>query len=345
MSKDYYKILGIDRNATKDDIKKAYRKIAMKYHPDRNSEDPDSESKFKDATEAYDVLFDDNKKRNYDTFGTADGGFNSGQGFGYSMNDIFSQFGDVFSDFFNRKSQNKGNDLRVSINVTIEDVINGASKKIKYNRKCKCSGCSGTGGTDTRTCRSCNGSGHRVVVQNTPFSQIRRQIICNDCNGTGTEILNKCKVCNGEGTEIKSETVEVDIPPGVSDNMIYTIDGMGNYIKNGINGDLQILISEIKEYYFKRVKDDIIIDKEVSVIDAIIGTNLDVKTPHGIINISVPAGTNHDDKIKLREKGIKNINSTKKGDMYIIFKLKIPKKINLEEKLILEKLKKSKNFN
>lgn len=348
MNKDYYQILGVNKGSSKDEIKKAYRKMVMKYHPDKNPDNKEAEVKFKEAAEAYEVLSDDNKKSNYDRYGSASGGnqFGGGSGFGYNMDDIFSQFGDIFGDAFGRRygqKTNKGSDLRIRVTVSIEEILKGTSKKLKYKRKTKCNTCEGKGGTDVRECLTCNGAGRRTVVQNTPFGQIRQEAICPDCNGSGRQIKNKCGQCHGEGLTTTEETVEVDIPVGVSNNMQFTMKGYGNYVRNGEAGNLIIHIEELQEYYFKRENNNIIVEKEISVIDAIVGAQLKVKTPHGELNLKIEPGTQHDTKIRFNGKGIPDMNYGL-GNLYVIVKLKVPKDINLEEKSILQKLGKSKNF-
>jgi molecular chaperone DnaJ len=347
--KDYYKILEVDKSASKDDIKKAYRKMAMKYHPDKNEGNKEAESKFKEATEAYEVLSDDNKKSNYDRYGSSDGSGNSGEyGFGYNTHDIFSQFGDIFSDAFGKRysgqrRQNRGSDLRIKVNLTIEDIINGVNKKIKYKRQSTCEPCDGMGGSNITNCESCNGTGKRQIIQNTPFGQIRQETYCSSCSGSGKQIKIRCKNCHGDGTILKEEVVDIDIPVGVSAGMQLSLRGHGNHIRDGIPGDLIIIIDEVKEFYFKRENNNIIVEKEVSVIDAIIGSKIDVKTPHGNIPISIQPGTEHGHKIRINGKGIPDINLGL-GNLYVFIKIRIPKKVNLEEKIILEKLKKSNNF-
>jgi molecular chaperone DnaJ len=349
MSKDYYKILGVDRNASKDEIKKAYRKMAMKYHPDKNNEDPNSEAKFKEAAEAYDVLSDDNKKSNYDRFGTSSPNSNPfNGGFGYSMDDIFSQFGDIFGDAFGRRyggqqRQSKGSDLRIKVSLTIEDILNGSNKKIKYKRQTHCGACKGKGGTDIKECLSCNGSGRRSIVQNTPFGQIRQETACSDCRGSGKLVKNRCGQCHGEGTTLKEEVIDIDIPAGLSNGIQLEMKGYGNHIRDGVAGNLYIVIDELREFYFKRDNNNIIVEKEISVIDAIIGANLKVKTPRGEIGLNIEPGTEHGRKIRFSGKGIPDVNYGL-GDLYVVINIKIPKEVNLEEKMILEKLSKSKNF-
>lgn len=356
MAKDYYKILGVDKNATESEIKKAYRKMALKYHPDKNAGDKQSEEKFKEAAEAYDVLSNSEKKSNYDRFGSADGnpfggggfGGSSQYGHGFNMDDIFSQFGDVFGGAFNKKyggrqRQRRGSDLRIKVTLNIEEILKGTTKKIKYKRQDNCNTCDGKGGTDVRDCLICNGSGHRVVVQNTPFGQMRQQTACPDCKGSGKQITNKCGDCRGDGTKVKEEVVEIDIPAGVSSGMQLNMTGYGSYTRDGVPGDLHIIVDELREFYFKRDGNNIIVEKDVSVIDAIIGSHLKVKTPHGDLPITIDAGTQNGRTIRMSGKGIPDINLGL-GDLYVVVNVKIPTEINLDEKYQLEKLKKSKNF-
>lgn len=348
MSKDYYKILGIDKNASKEDIKKAYRKMALKYHPDKNNGDQASEAKFKEAAEAYEVLSDDGKKSTYDRFGTTDQTSSRNSGFGYNMDDIFSQFGDIFGDAFGRrysskKRKQRGSDLRIKVSLTIEDILKGVNKKIKYKRQNKCNTCDGQGGSDVRDCLTCEGSGRRTVVQNTPFGQIRQEGTCNDCHGTGKIVKNKCNDCHGDGTVLKEEVVDIDIPAGVTGGMQLNMSGYGNHVRDGIPGDLNIIIDEIKESYFRRENNNIIIEKSISVIDAILGAELKVKTPHGDLTVVIEPGTEHGKQIRINGKGIPDINLGL-GHLYVIVKIKIPNKIDPKERLILESLSKSDNF-
>ncbi len=352
MSKDYYNILGINKSASDDEIKKAYRKAAMQWHPDKNPGNPEAEAKFKEAAEGYEVLSDSQKRTNYDRFGSAEGGgnpfgggFNGGHGF--SMDDIFSQFGDIFGNYGNRGRQSqqtkRGSDLRIKVTVTIQDVIKGCLKKLKYKRQYNCHNCDGKGGTDVKNCLPCGGSGRRVVVQQTPFGQIRQETGCPDCKGTGKQIHNKCKVCYGDGTILKEEVVDVEIPMGISAGMQLTMKGYGNHIRDGVPGDLHFVIDELREFYFRRDNNNIIVEKEISVIDAITGSIVNVKTPHGNISVNVDAGTNHGSMIRVSGKGVPDINYGL-GDLIVNIFVKIPKSITLEEKYILEKLKNSKNF-
>lgn len=349
MSKDYYNVLGVNKNASDDEIKKAYRKMAMKYHPDKNPDNPEAEAKFKEAAEAYDVLSTPDKKSNYDRFGSATGGGNPFGGGGFNMEDIFSNFGDIFGGAFGQRygggqrPQSRGSNLRIKVSLTIDEILKGASKKLKYKRQDKCGTCDGKGGTDVRNCIPCNGTGQRTVVQNTPFGQIRQATSCPDCGGSGQNVHNKCKDCKGDGTILKDQTIDVDIPAGVSNGMQLSMNGYGNHVRNGQAGDLHIVIEEIADYSFKRENNNIIVEKTISVIDAIIGANVKVKTPHGEIPVTIEPGTEHGKVIRINGKGIPDINYGL-GDLYIRISIKIPKNIELDEQHTLEKLKNSKNF-
>lgn len=349
MSKDYYNVLGVNKNASEDEIKKAYRKMAMKFHPDKNPDNPEAESKFKEAAEAYDVLSSPDKKSNYDRFGSTSGGGNPFGGGGFNMEDIFSNFGDIFGSSFNQrynggqKPQSKGSNLRIKVSLTIDEILKGVSKKLKYKRQDKCITCDSKGGTDVRNCIPCNGTGQRTVVQNTPFGQIRQATSCPDCGGQGQQVHKKCNDCKGDGTILKEQTVDVEIPAGVSNGMQLSMPGFGNYVRNGQPGDLHIVVDEIRDFSFKRENNNIIVEKTISVIDAIIGSNIRVSTPHGEMSVAIEPGTEHGRVIRMNGKGIPDIQYGL-GDLYIKISIKIPKKIELDEKLALEKLKKSKNF-
>lgn len=352
MNKDYYDILGIDKNASDKDIKKAYRKLAIKYHPDKNPDDKTAEEKFKEVSEAYEVLSDADKKSNYDRFGSVDGNPFSGGGGGFNMDDIFSNFGDIFGDFSSqfgggRRStmKKRGSNLRLRVTLSIEEVIKGVSKTFKYKRQVKCDTCDGKGGSDVRQCIPCNGLGRRTTVQNTPFGQLRQQTICPDCQGSGQQIKNVCNDCHGDGTVLRDETTEIDIPVGVDDGMQLSVNNMGNYSSDGIAGDLIIQIEVLNEHYFKREGSNIIIEKEISVIDAILGTKAIINTPRGQISVDVKPGTQPNSKLRIKNNGIPYFNSTAVGDLLINIKVVVPEKVNPEDKLILEKLKNSKEFN
>ncbi len=334
MSKDFYSILEIDKGSTQDDIKKAYRKMSKKYHPDVNKESNASD-KFKEISEAYDVLSNPEKRSNYDNFGTTDGQGSFG---GFDINDIFGSF---FGG--GKKKAKKGQDLRVKVSLSIIEIIDGVKKKIKYNRQVSCQPCNGEGGTNVSKCNSCNGSGERMVIQNSMFGQVRTTTQCSDCQGSGNTIGNKCNVCNGRGTSLKEELLDIDIPAGVGNGMQLTMQGYGNDIKNGVSGDLNIIVDEIREYYFKREGGNLIIEKDISIIDAIVGASILVKTPKGEMSINVEPGSEHGKLIRVRGAGIPDLNYGL-GDLIIVLKIKVPNSISESEKEILNSLRASENF-
>jgi len=346
MSKDYYKILGIEKNATQDEIKKSYRKMAMKYHPDKNNGDVESEEKFKECAEAFDVLSDPQKKQEYDTYGSVGG--NGGNPFGgFGMDDIFSRFGDFFGFGNNQRNRvRKGNDLKVRIQLSIDDIINGVNKKIKYIRQVICNTCNGTGGKDVSTCYTCNGSGQRRVVQNTPFGTVQQVVACNTCNGSGKIIRTPCNSCRGNGAVPNEETVDVQIPKGAISGMAISMEQQGNHIKNGIPGDLLIHIEELNNSPFKREGINLVFDQHISIIDAILGKELQLNTPHGDIKFTSAPGTSHGKILRIQGKGIPDINRKGlMGDLFIKINIKIPKTVNDQERKILNDLKLSPNFN
>lgn len=348
MSKDYYKILEIDRSASPEEIKKSYRKLAMKYHPDKNPDDKSSEEKFKECAEAFEVLSDPGSKQKYDQFGSVggNGGGNPFRGHGFNMEDIFSQFGDIFGGGFgggfgNRKR--KGSDLRTKVSVSLNEVIDGSNKKIKFTRQDKCSTCDGVGGQDPTTCGSCNGTGQRVMVQQSTFGTIRQAVVCTMCSGEGKVMRDMCKTCHGVGSSPKEETIDIQIPKGVIGGSFFSVRGYGNYIKNGDYGDLQIEVEEINDPNFKREEGNLIYDMEVSVIDAILGSENTISSPHGDIKFSIRPGTKHGQAIRISGKGTPFQNYGT-GDLFIRIGVRIPSKVSKEERNILLELKKLNNF-
>lgn len=338
--KDYYKILELDRNASSEDIKKSYRKLAMIYHPDRN-QSPDAEAKFKDIAEAYDVLSNPEKKQNYDNYGTS----NNNGSFSFNFNDFFN-FGDMFNQAFDRqyKRQRKGTDLRIKISITIQDVINGLSKKIKYKRKVVCNTCTGVGGTGEQSCMGCNGTGVKQKIQNTPFGQIRQEMTCNVCMGKGKTISNKCKTCSGEGLVTKEEEVDINIPAGLKNGMQLSMSRQGNEVPDGIPGDLFILVEEKIDPIFKREGKNLYMNYSINILDLLLGKKDTLKTPHGSnIDININKLTNPNEVLKFRNKGVPDIEEGM-GDLFLKLDVKMPTNLTDEEFKILSLLKEKQNF-
>jgi molecular chaperone DnaJ len=350
MAKDYYKILEVDRAATQEEIKKAYRKQAMRYHPDKNGGDQQSEEKFKECAEAFDILSDPQKKQQYDTYGeVGDRGnpFSGGFG-GFGMDDIFSRFGDIFG-FGGGSSQRqtrRGNDLRMTLKISLNDIINGISKTIKYNRNIKCKPCDGQGGTDFTNCGSCSGTGQRRIVQQTPFGNIQQVMPCNYCEGRGKVQRNTCNTCRGQGTIPNEESLDLNVPKGAIGGISFAMQEKGNWIKSGSPGDLVIIIDEEPNVQFKRDGINLTFDNNITVIEAILGKEQTLDTPHGKIKFNIQPGTQHGNIIRIQGKGIPDIQRNGfMGDLLIKIAIKIPSLISNEEKMILEDLKNSENFN
>lgn len=366
MSKrDYYDVLGVSRNTSADEIKKAYRKLAIKYHPDKNPNDKAAEDKFKEAAEAYEVLSNPEKKQRYDHYGHAGvGGAAGGGGFGgggMNMEDIFSQFGDIFggggspfeSFFGGQQSRGgrrvaKGTNLRIKVKLTLEEIANGTEKKIKVNKQITCKTCDGTGAKDrssVSTCKTCGGSGAVRRVTNTILGQMQTTSTCPTCNGSGSQITAKCGSCHGEGVVRGEETITINIPAGVSDGMQLSMSGKGNAAPNGgIPGDLIILIEEIPHETLKREGNNVVYDLHVSIVDAALGYSAEVPTIDGKAKIKIEPGTQSGKLLRLKGKGIPEINSYHRGDEIIHVNIWTPKILSAEERSILEKLRDSPNF-
>lgn len=365
MSKrDYYDVLGVSRNTSADEIKKAYRKLAIKYHPDKNPNDKAAEEKFKEAAEAYEVLSNPEKKQRYDHYGhagvsgAAGGGFGGG---GMNMEDIFSQFGDIFggggspfeSFFGGQQSRGgrrvaKGTNLRIKVKLTLEEIANGTEKKIKVNKQITCKTCDGTGAKDrssVSTCKTCGGSGAVRRVTNTILGQMQTTSTCPTCNGSGSQITAKCGSCHGEGVVRGEETITINIPAGVSDGMQLSMSGKGNAAPNGgIPGDLIILIEEIPHETLKREGNNVVYDLHVSIVDAALGYSAEVPTIDGKAKIKIEPGTQSGKLLRLKGKGIPEINSYHRGDEIIHVNIWTPKILSSEERSILERLRDSPNF-
>lgn len=359
--RDYYDVLGVSRSSSADEIKKAYRKLAIKYHPDKNPGDKVAEDKFKEAAEAYEVLSNPEKKQRYDQFGHAANAAGAG-GFGGGMNmeDIFSQFGDVFggghpfeSFFGGGQSRGgrrvaRGSNLRIKVKLTLEEVAKGAEKKIKVNKQVACKVCDGTGAKDRssfHTCPTCGGTGSVRRVTNTILGQMQTTSTCPACNGEGTTITNKCNACHGDGIVRGEETISINIPAGVSEGMQLSMSGKGNAApRGGIPGDLIILIEEIPHDLLNREGNNIIYDLHISFTDAALGTSIEVPTIDGKAKIKIDAGTQPGKILRLKGKGIPEVNSYHRGDQLIYVNIWTPKALSHEERELLEKLHHSPNF-
>ncbi len=363
MKRDYYEVLGVSKSASADEIKKAYRKVAMQYHPDRNPGDKVAEDKFKEAAEAYEILSDSDKKAQYDRFGHAGVGGRSGGfgGGGMNMDDIFSQFGDVFGDdifgsFFGggrrggggRARGTRGSNLRVKIRLNFEEIANGATKTIKVKKYVGCTTCNNTGAKDkggVQTCSTCGGTGQVRKVQNTFLGQMQTVTTCSACNGEGTTISNKCTSCKGEGRVYGEETVHIEIPAGVQEGIQLSMSGKGNAgERGGPAGDLIILIEEESHPELQREGLNVVYDLHISFTDAVFGTQLEVPTIDGKAKIKIPPGTQSGKIFRLKGKGFPAINSYERGDEMIHVNVWTPQNVSSEEKAILEKLQDSPNF-
>lgn len=371
--RDYYEVLGVARNANEDEIKKAYRKAAIQFHPDKNPGDKESEDKFKEAAEAYDILSNTDKRARYDQYGHAGmgAGFGGGQqgggsgGFGgFSMDDIFSQFGDIFGGHFSGgggfsggsygdagrggRRVRKGSDLRIKVRLTLSEVVNGTTKKLKINKLITCDKCSGTGAKDNNsytTCTTCNGSGYVSQVVNTFFGRRQTTAQCSTCGGEGKIISNPCDKCHGQGTVKGEEVVEIRIPAGVAEGMQLAVSGKGNAAKNGgVNGDLLVLIEEEPNAELTRDGNDLIYNLNISIPQAVMGANIEIPTVDSRVKIKVDAGTQTGKVLRLKGKGIPDINGYGRGDLLAIVNVFIPHKITADEKKIMDGLLKSPSF-
>ncbi len=354
MSKrDCYEVLGVDRNATKIEIKKAYRKLAVKYHPDKNPDNQAAEDKFKEAAEAYDILSDEAKKAKYDQYGHGGGGFGGG-GSHMNMDDIFSQFGDVFGggggggfeSFFgggrgrSRQTGVRGSDLRIRVKLTLEDIANGVEKKIKVQRLSLADGVTFT------DCGQCNGVGYVRQVQRTVLGNMMQEHACPSCGGAGKKVDKKPAGVQNDGLERKEEIIKINLPAGVEDGMNLTMRGQGNAgPMGGPNGDLLIVVEEKAHPELKREGNSVVYELYVSISDAALGTSIEIPAITGKLRIKLESGTQSGKILRLRGKGIPDINGYGKGDQLVHVNVWTPKTLSSEEKEILEKLKSSPNFN
>ncbi|HEV7350231.1 molecular chaperone DnaJ [Telluribacter sp.] len=365
--RDYYEILGVDRGAAADDIKKAYRKLAIKFHPDKNPDDPTAEDKFKEAAEAYSILSDEDKRRRYDQFGHAGVGGASGGGGaygagGFTMEDIFSQFGDIFGgdgspfgDIFGGRATGgggrrvrRGSDLRIKLKLDLQEVANGVEKKIKVKRHVSCTTCGGNGakhGTALTTCTTCNGIGQVRKVVNTMLGQMVSTNTCPTCNGDGKIISERCEVCAGEGRLLQDDLIALNIPGGVADGMQLSMSSKGNVPpRGGVAGDLLIVIEEEEDEFLKRDGNNVVFDMHLSFVDAALGTSMEIPTIDGKARITVDPGTQAGKILRLKGKGIKDLNGYGKGDQLVHVNVWTPQQLSPEERATLEKLRTSPNF-
>ena len=367
--RDYYEVLGVGKNATEDEIKKAYRKLAIKYHPDRNPDDAKAEEKFKEAAEAYDVLHDPQKRQAYDQFGfdgpAGAGGFGGfGGGGGFSRDDIFSMFGDVFGGrgggfggfggFGGGRRQttrHRGSDLRLKVRLTLQEVATGVTKKFKVRKDIECSHCHGSGaeaGSGTETCPHCHGSGVEIRRQQSIFGEVQTQTTCHVCNGEGTVIKNKCHECGGTGVVKGEEVVEIKIPAGVAEGMVVNVPGKGNAGQhNGIPGDIQVLIEEEPNDTFVRDGNNVIYNLLLDFPTATLGGSVDIPTIDGkSVRIKIEPGTQPGKTLRLRGKGLPEVQGYGygMGDLVVNISVYVPKTLSKSEKEIIESLKDSDNF-
>ncbi len=359
--RDYYEVLEIDRNASEVEIKKAYRKLALKYHPDKNPGDHTAEDKFKEAAEAYEVLSNADKKAKYDRYGHAGlGGASGGGGFGgggMSMDDIFSNFGDIFGGAFGGfggggssrgRNVNRGSNLRVRVKMNLQEIATGVEKKIKVNKYVSCKPCSGTGadhGSSYASCSTCHGSGHVTRVTSTFLGQMQTTATCPTCGGEGRIITKKCTHCQGNGVVRDEEVISINIPAGVAEGMQLSLSGKGNAgARSGVPGDLIVLIEEEKHSELERDGNNLIHNLFISIAEAALGAQVEVPTVDGKARMKIAPGTQPGKVLRLKGKGLPSVNAYGSGDLLINVNVWIPKELNKEERQIMEKLQNAENF-
>jgi len=364
--RDYYEILGVAKGSSADEIKKAYRKKALEFHPDRNPDNKKAEEQFKEAAEAYEILRDDAKRQRYDQLGHAgmgnNGGFGGGNA-GFDMNDIFDRFGDVFGgehpfeSFFggggggrgrSGKRVHRGSNLRIKVKLTLEEIATGIEKKVKVNKYISCDKCSGQGaqkGSGFNTCSTCKGSGQVTRATQTILGYMQTASACPACGGEGQIIKDKCKGCNGDGIVKGEDVISINIPAGVAEGMQLSMSGKGNAgPRGGIPGDLIIAIEEAEHAHFKREGNNIYYELYLNFADAAIGTSSEVPTLEGKAKVKIDAGTQAGKVLRLKGKGIPDVNGYGKGDLLVSVNIWTPQTLTSEEKKLLEKLKDSENF-
>lgn len=367
--RDYYEVLGVDKSADEATIKKAYRKKAIKFHPDKNPGDKEAEEKFKEAAEAYEILSNGDKKARYDRYGHAgvdpNAGF-GGRGGGMNMDDIFSHFGDIFgggssgggdpfSSFFggggqsSRSRGERGKNLRIKVSLSLEEIASGVKKKVKVKKNTNCGTCDGTGAKDKNsvtTCTTCNGRGAVNQIRSTMFGQMQTTVTCPTCSGRGEIITDKCGTCRGEGIMYTEEMIELDIPAGVSEGMQITFRGKGSAGRfGGPAGDLLVVVAEKEHDHFERDGQSLIYDLYVNFADLALGASVEVPTLDGRVKIKIPEGTQAGKIFRLKGKGLPEVQAYGKGDLLIHVNVWTPKKLSSEERKILEQLREADNFN
>ncbi len=363
--RDYYEVLGVQKNASEDEIKKAYRKIAIKYHPDRNPGDKEAEEKFKEAAEAYNVLHDPKTREQYDQFGFDGpkmGGFDGFSGFGggsMNMDDIFSMFGDIFGGHGfggfgggqRRPQQHRGADLRLKVKLTLEEINTGVSKKFKVRKDIHCAHCSGSGaekGSTKETCQTCHGQGYITHTTQSIFGMMQQQSVCPVCGGEGQVIKNKCKHCGGTGIEKGEEVVEINIPAGVAEGMVVNVPGKGNAGRNnGIPGDIQVFIEEQEHESFVRDGNDLIYNLLLDFPTAALGGEVEIPTIEGTkLKVKIENGTQPGKTLRLRGKGLPAVQGygKGKGDLVVNISVYVPKTLSRDEKNAIEQFRDSDNF-
>ena len=360
--RDYYEVLGVSKSADATEIKKAYRKLALKYHPDKNPGDKEAEEKFKEAAEAYDVLSNEEKKRRYDQFGHAGvgGAGQGGFGGGMSMDDIFSQFGDIFGSFGgfsgfggfgggrSARRVNRGTNLRVKVKMNLQEIATGIEKKIKVKKYVACQHCNGTGAKDGKsysTCSTCKGSGQVTRVQNTILGAMQTTSTCPTCEGEGKIINEKCTFCNGEGVLMSEEVISINIPAGVGEGMQLSLSGKGNAARRGgVNGDLIVLIEEEEHPELVRDGNDLLYNVFIGYPEAVLGETVEIPTIEGKVKVKIEAGTQPGKILRLRGKGLPDVNGYGKGDLLAKVNVWIPKNLTKDEKKLVEKMKEAEGF-
>ncbi|MDR3251188.1 MAG: molecular chaperone DnaJ [Tannerella sp.] len=361
---DYYEVLGVSKSAAADEIKTAYRKKAIQYHPDKNPDNKEAEEKFKEAAEAYDVLSNPEKRQRYDQFGHAGVGSSAAGGGGYgggmTMDDIFRQFGDLigghfggFSSFGGRQRSGeshvqRGTDLRVKVKLSLKDVANGVEKKIKVKKYVQCTKCHGSGAEDDKsitTCPTCRGNGYVTRVTNTILGQMQTRSICQSCNGQGKTITKKCPACYGEGIVSADEVIDINIPAGVMEGMQLSIRGKGNAARRGgVNGDLLVVIEEEVDKELIRDENDLVYNLLLSIPQAVLGDTIEVPTVNGYAKVKIDAGTQPGKVLRLRGKGLPSINGYGTGDLLVNVSVYIPENLSSDERSKISQMRTSSNF-